>query len=284
MRFLIIFLFFISAVSAQEVDSLSYHNMKSVVEYLASDSLKGRATGSVEEKIAAEYIASILTQSGFKVKKQKFSFIYDKLKYKSQNVIGFINNHKDSTLLITAHYDHLGMGEYKSLSRQGLIHHGADDNASGVAILLELANDLADSIQNYNLLFVSYSGHELGLYGSHFFSKHLSSKYKEIALALNFDMLGRMDRQSTCYYDQNMIDLEALVTNTDNVKWTKSVKERLAILDSKWFYKKALPSLTISTGIHLDYHKFTDKVQYINWSGMERIHLDLKRWLLKKYR
>ena len=258
--------------------------MKSLVEYLASDTLMGRASGSGEEKIAAECIATKLKRSGFKVKKQKFSFIYDSLKYKSQNVIGFINNRKDSTLLITAHYDHLGMGEYKSLSRPGVIHNGADDNASGVALLLELANDLADSIQNYNLLFVSYSGHELGLFGSKYFSEHLCSKYKKIAFALNFDMVGRMDRQSNCYYDTNVDHLDALVTKTKNVKWVKSVKERLTILDSKWFHEIGVPSVTISTGIHLDYHKFTDDSQYINWEGMERIHQDLREWLLNTYR
>lgn len=284
MRLLIFFLIYASSVSAQEMDSLAYANMKVVVEYLASDSLMGRAAGSSEEKIAANYIVTDLKRYGYKVKRQKFSFDYDSVKYKSQNVIGFINNRKDSTLLITAHYDHLGMGEYKSLNRSGAVHNGADDNASGVALMLQLAQDLADSIQHYNLLFVSYSGHELGLFGSRYFSEHLCSKYKSIALALNIDMVGRMDDQSTCYFESRDLVMEHLVLKRENVKWTSSVKDRLTVLDSKWLLEKGVPSITISTGIHLDYHRATDDVQYINWNGMERIHQDLKQWILDIYR
>lgn len=284
MRLLIFFLIYATSVSAQEMDSLAYANMKSIVEYLASDALMGRAAGSAQEKIVAEFISEKLKRSGYKVKKQKFSFEFDSLEYKSQNVIGFINNRKDSTLLITAHYDHLGMGEHKSLSQSGEIHNGADDNASGVAIMLQLAEHLADSIQNYNLLFVSYSGHELGLYGSKYFSEHLCSKYKKMALALNMDMVGRMDSQSNCYFEAMNLNVESLVSKRENVKWISSTKERLNILDSKWFSEKGVPSLTISTGNHLDYHRSTDDVEYINWKGMERIQRDLKQWILSSYR
>lgn len=284
MRTLIFFLFIASSVSAQEMDSLAYLNMKSIVEYLASDSLKGRGTGSIEEQTTANYIAASLKKSGYKVKKQKFSFVYDSLNYKSQNVIGFMNNRKDSTLLITAHYDHLGMGDYMSLSGPGVIHNGADDNASGVALMLQLAEDLVDSIQDYNLLIVSYAAHELGLFGSHYFSEHLCSRYKKVALAINFDMVGRMDRQKQCYFQMSDVNLNPLIANTESVKWTKSVKERLSLLDTKWLLESGVPSLTISTGIHLDYHKFSDDIQYINWEGIESIHVDLKRWLLNSFR
>ncbi|PHR24679.1 MAG: hypothetical protein COA38_16270 [Fluviicola sp.] len=284
MRALTFFLFITSSVFAQEMDSSAYLNMKSIVEYLASDSLKGRGTGSVEEQTAAEYISASLKKSGYKVKKQKFSFVYDSLNYKSQNIIGFVNNRKDSTLLITAHYDHLGMGDYMSLSGPGVIHNGADDNASGVALMLQLADDLVDSVQNYNLLIVGYAAHELGLFGSHYFSENLCPKYTEIVLAINFDMVGRMDKERHGYFQSSDVNLNALISNTERVKWTKSVKERLSKLDSKWFLESGVPSLTISTGIHLDYHKYSDDVQYINWDGIERIHVDLKKWLLNSFR
>lgn len=284
MRLLTFFLMYAASVSAQEMDPLAYANMKSAVEYLASDSLMGRGVGSVYEKRAADYIASTLKRSGYKVKQQKFSFEFDSLEYNSQNVIGFKNNHKDSTILITAHYDHLGLGQYKAVSQSGQIHNGADDNASGVAILLQLADDFHDSIQNYNLLFVSYSGHELGLFGSKYFSEHVRSKYSKIALALNMDMVGRMDDEYTCYFESKHLNFESLVNVRENVKWKLSTKERLTILDSKWLSEKGVPSFTISTGIHLDYHRYSDDIQYMNWDGMERIHQDLKRWILKSYR
>lgn len=284
MRSFLFFLFFASPVSAQEVDSIAYLNMKSIVEYLASDSLCGRASGSVEEKIAANFIRSSMRTSGCKVKRQKFNFMFDSRSYVSQNVIGFINNHKDSTLLITAHYDHLGTGEYKSMSTSIAIHNGADDNASGVALMLQLANDLPASIKAYNLLFVAYSGHELGLYGSQYFSQHLCSRYGEIALALNFDMVGRMDERSNCYFEATeSVKTTTLTSHLENVKWVSSSKERLSLLDSKWFLSKGVPSMTISTGIHLDYHKPTDDVQYINWRGMEKIRRDLLSWLRENY-
>lgn len=270
-------------VSAQEMDSMAYANMKSAVEFLANDSLNGRPVGSPEEKVAADFIALKLKRSGYKVKMQKFSFDFDSVNYESQNVIGFINRRQDSTLLITAHYDHLGYGKYKSFSRTNEIHNGADDNASGVAILLQLAEDLADSLQGYNLLFVSYSGHELGLFGSKFFSEHFCTKYKSIVLALNLDMVGRMDDESNCYFESKGVNLDALVANSENVKWSRSAKERLVNLDSKWLMEQGVPSVTVTTGIHLDYHKFTDDIEYINWIGMLSIYKDLKKWLLNTH-
>ena len=284
MRSFIFFLVIASPVFGQDSDSSAYLNMKSIVQYLANDSLKGRETGSPEEQIVADYIATSLKRDGYKVKRQKFSFVYDSLKYKSQNVVGFINNRKDSTLLITAHYDHLGMGDYLSLSRQAdLIHNGADDNASGVALMLQLAQDIADSISEYNLLIVGYSGHELGLFGSHYFSQHLCSRYKKIALAMNFDMVGRMDREKRCYFQASDIGVDQLITKEENVRWKESVKERLSVLDTKWFLELEVPALTISTGTHLDYHRHTDDIEYINWDGLEAIHVDVKEWLLNKF-
>ena len=105
-----------------------------------------------------------------------------------------------------------------------------------------------------------------------------------MALALNMDMVGRMDSQSNCYFEAMNLNVESLVSKRENVKWISSTKERLNILDSKWFSEKGVPSLTISTGNHLDYHRSTDDVEYINWKGMERIQRDLKQWILSSYR
>jgi hypothetical protein len=97
-------------------------------------------------------------------------------------------------------------------------------------------------------------------------------------------MVGRMDDQKHCYFQQSEVNVHNLISNSNGVQWTESVKERLSLLDTKWLLESGVPSLTISTGSHLDYHKFSDDAQYINWNGMNSIYRDLKWWLINTYR
>jgi len=116
------------------------------------------------------------------------------------NVIGFIDNKASTTVILGAHYDHLGYGEDgNSMLRTGekSIHNGADDNASGTAALIELARKLKTSkATNNNYLFIAFSGEELGLFGSKYFTEHPTVDLKTVNYMINMDMVGRLNDSS----------------------------------------------------------------------------------------
>src|SRR5688572_15407954 len=113
------------------------------------------------------------------------------------NVIGYIDNGAASTVVLGAHYDHLGYGEDgNSMFRTGdrSIHNGADDNASGTAALIELARILkASKSKNHNYLFIAFSGEELGLNGSKYFVEHPTIDLRSVNYMINMDMIGRLN-------------------------------------------------------------------------------------------
>lgn len=254
---------------------------KYVIGYLASDSMQGRAIGTKEDQLISQFIqAELKSVRKMKTKRQEFSFVYDSINYKSQNIIGFYNNQAPSTILITAHYDHIGLGGKLSNS-QGVhaVHNGADDNASGVAMLLSLAKSAAHLNRQFNYMFVGYGAHEVGLFGSDYFAKKLPKQLKNIYLALNFDMIGRLTSSQSLYYDNNdslPTPFENMFPN--NLKLVESTSDRINLLDSKWLAQKGIPSITISTGKHLDYHKITDDIDYINFEGLALIENFLIEW------
>jgi hypothetical protein len=284
------FLVFLGKLSAQEIsDSLRLIYLKEVVSYLASDSLEGRSVGSKGEKLAADYIVARLKENkNLKVTRQYFNFKVDTNTYYSQNVIGFINNHSSETVVISAHYDHIGFGGALSKSNGVYaVHNGADDNASGVSLMLDLARFVKISKTKYNYLFVAYSGHELGLYGSRFFSEHISKKYKKIILTINLDMVGRMDNDNKIYYDCTPSlekEIKIYCEQFSEIKIIKSSSNRINILDSKWFAEKEIPCIMFTTGLHSDYHKTTDDEEYISYSGILKIENLIKIFLIKQIR
>ena len=195
----------------------------------------------------------------------------------TQNVVAALV--KDTTkpyVVIGAHYDHLGMGGTNSGSRQPntkAIHPGADDNASGVAALLELAEYLQfykDSLEK-NFLFVAFGAEEMGLLGSKYFVSHLPVAKKDIALMLNLDMLGRMKADSslqiggvgTFDYAQQLLEKH----NTDSLKLGIS-KEGYGPSDHAAFYSASIPVLFFSTGAHLDYHTAADTAGALNYQRL----------------
>ena len=159
------------------------------VVYLASDDLQGRETGTEGERMAAEYIASRFMEMGLSSygqknnkKKEVLGNYFHKFDFKHSsnphaaagegsskggtNVVAYLDNGAVTTVIIGAHYDHLGMGGFGSRFTGGkAIHNGADDNASGVASLLYLAEKLKNSkLNNNNYLFLAFSGEEFGLF------------------------------------------------------------------------------------------------------------------------
>src|SRR3989338_1585055 len=137
----ILFFCWATAALAQTEPIQPKLHFREIIDILASDSLTGRMPGSPEIDVALDYIRNeLLPLAGLKSKVQQFTFLLDDHSFSAKNCYSFLNNHRDSTIIIGAHYDHIGLGGAlsKSIGIEG-IHNGADDNASGVAIAIQLA-------------------------------------------------------------------------------------------------------------------------------------------------
>ena len=193
----------------------------------------------------------------------------DKIGY---NVAGIIDNGADNSIILGAHYDHLGMGgETSRYHGPPAVHNGADDNASGVAALLELAYQLKDRPLNYNIIIMSFSGEEKGLLGSSALIRNHDIDESKIVAMLNFDMVGRLD---------SAYDLTIFGTGTAN-EWDsimslihddslniKPASSGIGGSDQMSFYLDSIPVLFFFTGFHLDYHTPSDDADKINYQGI----------------
>ena len=179
-------------------------------------------------------------------------------------------------VVIGAHYDHLGLGLSGSLEAkpEGKIHHGADDNASGVAALLEVARELAQERPARTLVFAAFGAEELGALGSSYFVKSPPLPVERIAAMVNLDMVGRL-RDDT-------IDVHGVGTSP---VWRPLVEEanRSPGLKLRWhegglgpsdhssFYLASKPVLFLFTGVHSDYHRASDTADKLNAPGLARV-------------
>jgi hypothetical protein len=234
----------------------------------------------------------------------------------SFNVIGILPGSdpklKDEAIVIGAHYDHLGRGGEGSLApREGEIHHGADDNASGVAGLIELARML--STQNpkprRTIVFIAFSGEEEGLIGSSYYVNHPVIPLASTVVMINMDMIGRLKERSLivggvgtaqewrAMIDKtNLLPISTVVGNLKNSSSPEAVRAILSVSgepvaatnpkrhfdltlnedgfgpsDHSSFYAKQIPVLFFWTGTHEDYHKPSDTADKINYEGEARI-------------
>jgi Tol biopolymer transport system component len=211
----------------------------------------------------------------------------ERIKKTDRNVIAFLppsaGGKSKSYLLVGAHYDHLGRGGMNTMARkeeEGQIHNGADDNASGVAAILELAAALAeekkqnpDDFQR-GLIFALWSGEELGLRGSSHFVEHPPVALTNALAYLNFDMVGRLR--------DNKLILQGVGSSS---AWRRLIEKRnvaagfnLTLQDDPYLptdatalYPKGVPVLNFFTGSHEDYHRPTDDTATLNYDGLERI-------------
>lgn len=266
------------------------NRIKEDVAFLASDALEGRQTGTEGEKKAAKYISERFSELGLLEKGttnylQPFTFKpktnpHDEVKFDvngdgtitGNNVIGYLDNQAENTIIIGAHYDHLGFGGEGSLYRDSIkaIHNGADDNASGVAILLNLAAKLKDKNTNNNYLFMAFSGEEMGLLGSNYFVKNPTIDTKKVSYMINMDMVGRMKKDSTLAVygtGTSPIFKQVLKSHNDNFKLVQQ-ESGVGPSDHTSFYLADMPVLHFFTGQHEDYHKPGDDSEKLNYEGM----------------
>lgn len=190
------------------------------------------------------------------------------------NVVGYINNHAANTIILGAHYDHLGYGEDHNSLYTGnppMIHNGADDNASGTAALIEIGKWLKRSgNKKYNYLLVSFSGEELGLFGSKYFTDHADVDLNTVDYMINMDMVGRLSDSThglTIGGYGTSPEWGRLINKTDPYFKINIDSSGTGPSDHTSFYQKGIPVLFFFTGSHKDYHKPSDDADKINYPG-----------------
>jgi hypothetical protein len=264
--------------------------IKQQIRTLSADSMQGRSTGSLGESMAASYIEMQFKKIKLEPRGDEATYL-QAFPFKggvhelategsANNIIGYLNNRATNTIVIGAHFDHLGLGENGSsldANPKGKIHNGADDNASGVAGLIELAQYFQKNKvkEKYNFLFIAFSGEELGLIGSKYFTEHPTIELSEVNYMINLDMIGRLDPATKALTISGTgtsaaweSEIKKLPTNDLKIKTDSS---GVGPSDHTSFYLKNIPVLHFFTGSHSDYHKPSDDWQKINFSGEKAV-------------
>jgi len=205
---------------------------------------------------------------------------YNKIMNNVSNIVGFIEGSdgklKNEYILISAHFDHIGWGGLISQAKKkrGSIHFGADDNASGVAGMLELAKRFTENKPQRSIIFAGFNAEEMGLLGAKHFAENSPVAIENIVSMINLDMIGRMK------------DGELLVDGVDNSDVFKSYVSKSAVevgisikestetsnySDHAPFVKKGVPAMHFFTGTHSDYHTPEDTYAKVNFGGIEKI-------------
>ncbi len=200
------------------------------------------------------------------------------------NVAGFIDNSAATTIVIGAHFDHLGHGEdnnSREVEKKFQVHNGADDNASGTAAIIELARLLKKAkLKTNNYLFIAFSGEELGLYGSKHFTQHPTIDLGQVNYMINLDMVGRLNDSTktitvggygTSPYWGQIYNLKGKKKLFDNDISFRFDSSGTGPSDHTSFYLKNIPVLFYFTGLHADYHKPSDDFEKINFTGTLRV-------------
>jgi hypothetical protein len=205
----------------------------------------------------------------------------EEIRQRTENVVGILPGSdpvlKEQNIVLGAHYDHVGFGHYgtRNSSAEGQIHHGADDNASGTALLLQLAERLSrlQPKPARTIVFVAFSGEELGLYGSRHYVNHPPLSLASTQAMLNFDMVGRLrNNRLTVFGTRSAQELSAVVLDeARKLGLEVGESDNVGRSDHISFYNKSIPALHFFTGSHPDYHRPGDTWEKLNIEGMVKV-------------
>ena len=250
------------------------------VGLLADDMLEGREAGSRGGHAAAKYIVKQLKASGLKPAGPSGGFAQP-FPGNSKNLLGVLQGTdpelRDEYIVVGAHYDHVGYGTRRnSYGPIGYIHNGADDNASGVAALLEVIDALSqiDYRPRRSILFAFWDGEEKGLLGSKHWMNQPTVPISAIKMAWNIDMIGRLKggrievmgaRTGTGM--RQLLSTHSLAEGT----WIDFTWEYKDNSDHWTFYQAGIPALCLHTGLHDDYHRPSDDVEKLNIEGIRHV-------------
>lgn len=262
------------------------------IQYLADQQRAGRLTGSAGADSAAEYIARRFGQVGlqpppggwfqdFTVAREAPAAQHARVAgVTGRNVIGILPGSDPvlrlETVIVGAHYDHLGHGGFGALDPDsaGAVHNGADDNASGTAALFHIAAQLAANPPARTVVFIAFDGEELGLIGSGHYTKNPIYPLSGTLAMINLDMVGRLNNNRLIVYGTGTA--REFPRMLDSLNWFASfdlreVDDGYGPSDQSSFYAAKRPVLHIFTDLHEDYHRATDDWEKINLDGLKRV-------------
>ena len=265
-------------------------DFKSRVGYLASDKLGGRSAGSKGDILARDYMVDLFEKSSSSVSIQEFEVITNRRTQETAityNVIGVLPGNdpvlKDEFVIVGGHYDTTPNPPKARRLFFDNINNGADDNASGTAMVLELFEKYASTNSHKRtLVFILFGGEELGLLGSKHYADNPTINLDKVQLMVNLDMIGRLDEDKNVYLggvptayglDKAIKPfIESSKLNVTSYQHTASgVRSLFSRSDHYNFYKKDVPSLFFFTGIHKDYHTPRDEANLVNYEGLKLI-------------
>ena len=259
------------------------------VRYLADDRQEGRGVGTAGLGRAGAYIRDAFVRAGLHVSFQDFTIppdapavLHTKLGgIATRNVVAILPGTspalRGEVVVVGAHYDHLGLGGFGAMDADstGRVHNGADDNASGTAALLEVARQLAGRHPARTIVFVAFSGEELGTLGSSYFVQHpLPQPVDSIYAMLNMDMVGRLrSARLLALGAATAKEFPALLDslNTPPRFDLRASGDGWGPSDHAVFFAARRPVLHFFTDLHEDYHRSTDDWQKINGTGLAQI-------------
>jgi Zn-dependent M28 family amino/carboxypeptidase len=279
--------------SGYSQSDITENELKDHIIFLASEKNEGRYPGGKANKRIVKYLEKDFKKQGllsFKYNyKQKFEARLrvekgqqEKPLVHTSNVVGYIEGNdpilKKEYIILGAHYDHLGLGGPSSKSdKKNAVHYGADDNASGTAALLEIAEKIAANKKELkrSVIFIAFGAEEQGLLGSKYFVENPLVPLSQIKLMINMDMVGRLNKENHVY-------MGGAGTFPDGVIFMQNLGESLALnpivhagsvggSDHVSFYAKDISVLGIHTGGHSQYHTPEDTVDLINFPGEKKV-------------
>jgi Zn-dependent M28 family amino/carboxypeptidase len=292
---------FLTVASAQK-PSQDQAEIRGAMEFLASDAMQGRASGSHDEMLAATYLASQLREIGIEPAGDDGGYIQNvsgefnfyregKKQWNTRNVIGRLEGRdekmKEQVILLTAHMDHIGIG--KPVNGDN-IYNGADDDASGCIAVLQLARALAhEKAPKRTVLFVFFGSEETGGQGNGYFLQHPPAPLKSIVANLEFEMIGRADSAVKpdelwlTGFDRSNLGPELAKHGAKLVADPHPKQNFFQRSDNYALAKQGIVAHTVSSfGLHSDYHQPGDDVAHIDFAHMEQaIHsmLEPVKWL-----
>ena len=258
------------------------------VRYLASPELKGRGLGSAGLEAAVKYVADQFAAYGLTPGGDRGTWFQrfqaakgeDGQPHEVANVIGILPGTnpamQEQSALLVAHVDHLGLGfPDVHAGDEGKVHPGADDNASGVAVMLELARTLAAGEKPARtIVFIAFTGEEAGRLGSTYYAEHPVRPLTGVEGVINLDTVGRLGTQKLTALGtgsatewQHIFRGASFVTGVES----RNVPESLESSDQVSFIEKGVPAVQIFTAAHADYHRPTDTADKIDLPGLVKV-------------
>lgn len=259
------------------IDSITAAELQEHVETLADDVFEGRGVGTRGGRAAAQYIVKQLQASRLQPAGSDKEY-FQPCDRGGRNILALLPGSdaalKDEYIVVGAHYDHVADGRMGHANGPiGYVHNGADDNASGCAALLETIEALSDAqlAPRRSILFAFWDGEEMGMLGSKRWVAAGKIPSKDIKLAVNIDMIGRM-REGRLEVDgtRTGYGLRRFLSRNDNpATWLDFSWELTANSDHWPFLERQIPVVLLHTGLHDDYHRPSDDADKINRTGLE---------------